>query len=121
MTHMQQKEKGPRLSTVVYTQCDCHLGFNFARSLIAGHFDCLFLTGLLNCMQSALLFVLLHVFRTSQRMNLFLLYNSHSEHQADYTIPAGVYFTGYSRLFYGYSHDTPVYEQYHLKDQKLVV
>lgn len=86
MTHMQRKEKGPRLSTVVYTQCDCHLGFNFALSLIVGYFDCLFLTGLLNCMQSALLFVLLHVFCTSRRMNLFLVYNSHSEHQADYTI-----------------------------------
>lgn len=80
------KGERPRLSTVVYTQCDCHLGFNFTLSLIVGYFDCLFLTGLLNCMQSALLFVLLHVFCTSQRMNLFLVYNSHSEHQADYTI-----------------------------------
>lgn len=38
MTHMQRKEIGRRLSPVVYTNCDCHLGFNFALGLIVGYF-----------------------------------------------------------------------------------
>lgn len=57
MTHMQRKEKGLRLSSVVYTQCDCHPGFHFTLDLIWGYFDCLFLRSLLNCMPSVLLFV----------------------------------------------------------------
>lgn len=93
-----------------------HLGFNFALSVIVEYFNCILLISLLNCMQSVLLFVLLHAFCTSLRMNPFRIYNFHSDHQAN---TASV--TGYSRLFYGYSHDTPSYRQYHLKDQKLVV
>lgn len=34
-THMQRKEKGARLSPVVNTKCDCHLGFKFALCLIS--------------------------------------------------------------------------------------
>lgn len=51
--------KGPCLSPAVYTKCDRHPGFH------CGIF-CLFLKSLLNCMQSAFLFHLLHVFSTSR-------------------------------------------------------
>lgn len=89
-----KKGERPRLSPVVYTKCDCHLWFNFALGLIVGYFDCLFLKSLLNCMQSVLLFVLLHVFCTTLRMILFLVYNSHSGHQVDFKYnPASVHFT----------------------------
>lgn len=110
------------LLPVVYTNCDCHLGFNLLSVLLWNTWTCLFLKSLLNCMQSNLLFVFLHVFCTSLRMILFLVSISHSQHQADFLYnPASVHSTRDSRLFYGYSHASPPYRPYHLKDQKLVV
>lgn len=115
MTHMQRKEKGTRLSPVVNTKCDCHLGFKFALCLISLWKILSFFLKICSdaCSQSLSLFFL-HVLWASLGMILFLVYNSHSEHQAYFRHnPASIHFTEDSRLFYGYRRDSFPYKQHH--------
>lgn len=117
MTHMQRKEKGPRLSSVVYAQYTLSVtviqGFISLSVSLWDILTCLFLKGLLklHAVGPSVCFTarVLHITRGRTRL-FFMILILITRQIFKYNPSKRLLFTGYSRLFYGCIHDTPPYK-----------